>query len=184
VSPQPHSFTRALLACASCLGLGLASGEAVASEHDWKLGLGAGYEHLGQGGGAGVGGSGRVTYAASDAILVLGELGAAYHPGSRRTSTSAWVGAAYVLDVLSWVPYVGLGAGAWGLGQGGDCGGQGQTPCFETRPGLALPYGLDYRLSPDLSVGVSGQTRFLLNGSGEVLTATSVHARVDFSWGD
>ena len=88
---------------------------------------------------------------------------------------NADVGIAYVLDVLQWVPYAGLLVGAYDLSGG-------TIPGMKFLPGAAIALGLDYRLSPSLSVGVAARQHFVSDTS-TYPSFTQVLLRVDYTWG-
>jgi len=88
----------------------------------------------------------------------------------------AAAGVAYVLDVLSWVPYGGLLVGGYAF-YGGTLGGSPRV-----LPGVSIALGLDYRLDRTWSVGVSlHQTA--LSQPGTYPSLTQAFAHVDVNWG-
>ena len=61
----------------------------------------------------GFGGGAHLTYGMTDAFNALVELDFTAHPSGDTLVASGAVGAAYVFDVLEWVPYIGLMGGAY-----------------------------------------------------------------------
>ena len=86
---------------------------------------------------------------------------------------NADVGVGYVLDVLRWVPYVGLLVGGYGLAGGTIRG-------TKILPGVELALGLDYRFGRALTAGVALRQHAL---SETYPSFTQAFARVEYSWG-
>jgi len=86
---------------------------------------------------------------------------------------NADVGVGYVLDVLRWVPYVGLLVGGYGLA-GGTVG------RAKLLPGVEVALGLDYRFGRALTTGVALRQHLL---SDTYPSFTQAFARVEYSWG-
>ncbi|MGA2448759.1 MAG: hypothetical protein ABTD50_08805 [Polyangiaceae bacterium] len=89
---------------------------------------------------------------------------------------AASIGAAYVFDVLRWVPYAGLLMGGYAL-YGGTLGGSPRV-----LPGVALVVGLDYRLDRAWSLGFSLH-QDTLSEPGTYPSLTQGFAHADFHWG-
>ncbi|MCL2451176.1 MAG: hypothetical protein FWD17_19700 [Polyangiaceae bacterium] len=89
---------------------------------------------------------------------------------------SADVGAAYVLDVIRWVPYVGVLVGATTL-SGGPLGRS------KVLPDAAIAIGLDYRIDRSWVVGVAGRQRMLFTDASTYPSYTQVLARFEYTWG-
>jgi hypothetical protein len=173
----------AALACAPGAG-------AVEREH--HVGVDAGYSMLVIGDkstpdvGAGVGV--HWTYGLSDAfnliadaswsLVAIGEKAVDQNtPRTRPASvTTANAGVAYVLDVLQWVPWVGVLAGGYAF-TGGTIHGT------TVLPGGAIALGLDYRLSRSWVVGASGRQHAFPFDSSKYPSFTQVFARVEYTWG-
>lgn len=85
------------------------------------------------------------------------------------------VGIGYVFDVLSWVPYAGLLAGAYNLSGG-------TLPKSKVLAGAELALGLDYRVDPHLSVGLAGR-QHLLSETSTYPSFTQLLVRVEYVWG-
>jgi len=89
--------------------------------------------------------------------------------------TNANVGIAYVLDVLTWVPYGGILVGGYGLSGG-------TIPGLKVLPGVELALGLDYRVGPSLAIGVAGR-QHLMSETDTYPSFTQLLARVEYIWG-
>lgn len=86
------------------------------------------------------------------------------------------VGAAYVIDILRWVPYLGVEAGAYRL-----AGGTVASSLFV--PGASAGAGLDYQLNRDFAVGVAGRQHFILGKLSTYPSYTTVVLRFEYMWG-
>ena len=157
------------------------AGGAAAADPPWHVGASFGYAALfvdstwhGFGGGA------QLAYELNDTFRLLADLDATEHPSPRWLVVSGAVGAAYVLDVLEWVPWAGAEIGPAALLSGAPTCGHAQ-PCASLSLDLAVPFGLDYRISKRFNVGVGGRFQMLLGSSQ--WTALSVGARAEYVWG-
>jgi hypothetical protein len=88
----------------------------------------------------------------------------------------ALVGVGYVIDVLRWVPYVGVLAGGYRL-----AGGTLDDPLYVF--GGAAEVGLDYQLSRQWAIGVAAQQHFLLTKMSTYPSYTNVMLRFEYMWG-
>jgi len=151
--------------------------EASAYERQWHSGASFGYalttdDAALSGFAAGL----HLAYGVDDAWNVLAE-GSFAHFGDVQVFQAS-AGAAYVLDVLEWVPYVGvMGGGELVHLRTDGCGNE----CDAMRFGLTVPVGLDYIVSRDFAVGVAGRVHLLL-GDGATGYVT-VGARAEYLWG-
>lgn len=159
--------------------VGLAPSSAHAYERQWHFGGGLGYAYAGDGLASGFGASAHLTYGLTDAFNLLAEVDATYHPSPDALFMNASVGAAYVIDVLQWVPYVGLMAGGYETVVTGSC----DAGCASTRFGLSVPVGLDYQLSRSAAVGVGARYHLIVTGEPGVTSAVTAFARVEYLWG-
>lgn len=161
--------------------------------------------HLGVGGGPAIlkvddkttlsiGGVGNVHYAygLSDAFNFMAEGGYALValdeasgkdasgkdiPATRPAGIGhAGAGVAYVLDVVQWVPYVGLMPTAYML-NGGSL--DGTKMAF----GASLALGLDYQISRSIAAGVALRQHMLLTNVSTYPTYTQALLRVELMWG-
>ena len=139
---------------------------------------------------ASVGGGGALhyTYGLTDAWNFTAEASSAIvarnqgqdNPGSPRdrpaTVSQLSVGTTYVIDILQWVPYIGLQGGVYQL-----TGGTLPDPLFIA--GAAVSVGIDYQLSRSFAVGIGGRQHFLLSRMATYPSYTTVGLRVEFMWG-
>jgi hypothetical protein len=95
------------------------------------------------------------------------------HPGSL---INAGAGVSYVLDVLQWVPYVGVLAAGYDL-MGSKIGGP------KLLPGGVLALGLDYRLNREVELGVAVRENMLLTEVSTYPSFVQVFARLEYTWG-
>ncbi len=167
----------------SAAGL-LAPGRAAADEHEWHAGLGFGYASLsGATNSNGFGGGLHLAYGLDDTWNLIGDVDATAHPSSQWTVVSGGIGAAYVIDVLRWVPWIGAELGpAAVVSTDPQCGLASLEPCASFRLGLAIPFGLDYRISKSFSVGAGGRFEMLVLGPTP-WTLLGVFARAEYTWG-
>jgi hypothetical protein len=135
------------------VGTLLGAKTAAAYEEQWHVGGGIG---AGKFIGSDIGTSpmlgAHVAYDVSDMFDLRLELGAAEHrvvESERTRHYSAAAGVVYKLDVLEWVPYVGI-LGAVHAFSGGPW----PSHLKQRELGLSLPLGLDYTLSRTFGVGV------------------------------
>jgi hypothetical protein len=156
---------------------------AAAFERQWHAGVDLGYAVLiGQRVNHGLGGGIHLTYGLTDTFNLLGELNVSVHPSGRALLTGGGVGVGYVIDVLQWVPYVGVMAGFYDLASfAGSCGTEDAVPCHSGRLNLEVPFGLDYTVSRSFAVGVAGRYQLLLATSP--VHAIGAFARVEYIWG-
>lgn len=89
---------------------------------------------------------------------------------------SALAGVGYVIDVLRFVPYIGVLAGGYHL-SGGDL----RSGIFVF--GGAAQVGIDYQLSRQWAIGVAGQQHFLLTKMSTYPSYTNVLLRFEYMWG-
>lgn len=89
-------------------------------------------------------------------------------------NVSAGVG--YVIDVIRYVPYIGILASGYRLG-----GGTLDKSLFVGGAELAL--GLDYQVSRSVAVGIAGRQHLLLTKMSTYPTYTTAVLRVEYMWG-
>jgi hypothetical protein len=177
------------LAAPAALLLALPS-SAQAYERQWHAGGGLGYAFFAEGGNTlhGLGVGAHLTYGLSDAFNLLVQVDGSNHfgpaPFAPRVLASGSVGVGYVIDVLQWVPYVGVMAGGYGVFAPGACGAAGEPACVGARLGLSVPFGLDYQLSRSFALGVAGRYGILLFGeAGGVGQTLTMYLRAEYLWG-
>ncbi|EYF00296.1 hypothetical protein [Chondromyces apiculatus] len=163
----------------------LSAAPAEAFERQWHAGAGFGYAMLADPGTfPGFGGRLHVAYGLTDAINALAEVDMATHPGGQFFVFGASTGATYVVDILQWVPYVGLTLGAYDLVRTGECGGgEGNVPCHDGRFAIGVPFGLDYAITRDFAIGVAGKYAILLPSTEFPTSYFTAYARAEFLWG-
>jgi hypothetical protein len=177
----------AFLAAVLAFAFGRQAG-AVEQEHHFGVDLGLGILTISDkkapdiGAGAGF----HYTYGITDQFNLIAEVQYSRVAWSAPSPTdppthpaNAWnadVGAAYVLDVLRWIPYFGALGGAYVLDGG-------TIPGNLVLPGAEVVVGLDYLLTPVWSVGVEGSEHFLFTDMALYTSFTNVVARAEFIWG-
>jgi hypothetical protein len=173
-----------LAALAAGTGALLWPGHAGAYERQWQVGASFGYAALlGGTTSNGFGGGLSLAYGLNDSFNLLVDLDATAHPSSQWTVVSGGVGAAYVLDVLRWVPWAGAEVGPAALvSTDSKCGASTTEPCGAFRINLAIPFGLDYQITRSFSVGAMGRFQVLLLGPSPWMTI-GAFARAQYIWG-
>jgi hypothetical protein len=155
-----------------------------AFERQWHFGASFGYAALfGANNANGFGGGLHAAYGVSDYFNVIGEVDVTEHPSPKWTIVSGGLGAAYVFDVLRWVPWIGAEVGPAGLvSTDPACGSAKTEACTALRLNAAIPFGLDYGVTRSFNVGIGGRFQvLLLNGSPwETL---GIFARAEYVWG-
>ena len=169
------------------------SSEASAYEHQWQAGVSAGYTHFINGGGTaitpallpGFGTSLSLTYGLNDSLNIIGHIDMSAHPGAAPVLIGGGgVGIAYVLDVLRWVPWIGVTAGGYAVSAGAPCIATADALCTTGRLGLSAPFGLDYQFNRKFSIGAGGRYGVLLFGNKNGVDQTiSVFLRAQYIWG-
>ncbi len=170
----------ALALAAAALAL---AGRAAAADPPWHVGLSLGYAAL-LGGSTwnGFSGAAHLGYAINDTFMLIAQVEAADHPSAGVTLVSGGVGATYLLDVLEWVPWAGAEVGPAAFVGGAACGTTLGEACPSLRLDLAVPFGLDYRVSKSFTVGLGGRYQMLVLGAS-MWSALSVGAQAEYVWG-
>jgi hypothetical protein len=178
-------FPALLSAAALTLAALLASSGAAAFERQWHAGASIGYALLADDGSyPGLGGRFHLAYGVTDAFNALVELDTASHPGGDLMFVGGSAGASYVIDILQWVPYVGLMAGGYDVARLGPCGGPGEQQCHTGKFGASVPFGLDYTFSRSFAAGFAGKYTLLLPGAGDSPGSYfTAFARAELIWG-
>jgi hypothetical protein len=86
------------------------------------------------------------------------------------------VGAGYVIDILQWVPYLGVMGGVYRLWGG-------TLPEALVLPGVALSAGLDYQITRHVAVGLGLRQHFLLSKIDVYPSYTTALLRLEYMWG-
>ncbi len=102
---------------------------------------------------------------------------ALFADGTLRHAGRARVEALYLLDVLRFVPFFGLGASLVALGAGGPAREPRSARQAQVWPGGHLVFGVDYLQSRTWIFGLDVRSGFLLDGS-RLRSATDVCLRV------
>ena len=133
---------------------------------------------------SGFGGGLHLAYGISDTFNLLAEVDATAHPSAQWTVVSGGFGAAYVFDVLQWVPWVGAEIGPAGIvSTDPKCGLATLEPCSAFRFNIAAPFGVDYQISRSFAVGVGGRFQVLLLGPTQPWMTLGAFARAEYTWG-
>jgi hypothetical protein len=165
----------------------LAPRPAEAFERQWHLGvdLGGGVL-LGTKAALGFGGGVHAAYGVNDMWNLVGALETYAYPGAQAVLAGGDVGVTYLVDVLQWVPYLGVTLGAYDLASyAPGCGAGTGAPCHALRLGGGVPFGLDYTVSRSLTVGGGGKFQ-VLYGPGATqlfLQHIEMFARVSYVFG-
>jgi hypothetical protein len=161
----------------------LAAAPAAAYEHQWRAGVDFGYAALFDPTSHGYGGGLHLRYGLTDTFDLMAQADVSAHPYRQWLIAGGGVGAAYVVDVLRWVPYVGVIAGGAGVfSTDPACGLSIAEPCRSFRINLEIPFGLEYQVSRRFSVGVAGRFQLLLLGESP-WTLLGAFARAEYVWG-
>jgi hypothetical protein len=171
----------------------LAPGVAHAFEHQHQLGIdgGVAFISIDQKPTLSVGGGGGIHYAygLSDAFNFLVEgafcpVALSEAPDSKQLNNrptmieNLGVGVAYTLDVVRWVPYVGLLASAFTL--------HGGTVDLTFAAGATLAVGIDYQLTrgpKHFALGLAVRQHFLLSDIVNYPSYTQIFLRAEYVWG-
>jgi hypothetical protein len=144
---------------------------------------------------AGVGIHGTYNYGLSDAINLMGELhyarmtvpkGYLLDPEEKPPANvptnrpggvfGAMLGANYVIDVVRWVPYVGLLLG-------GNLLHSGNMPASKLFPTAAIAAGFDYQWSRLISTGFAFRQHFHFTKMSEYPSYSTFVLKLDVAWG-
>jgi hypothetical protein len=100
-----------------------------------------------------------------------------YSPKNRpATVDQLSAGVSYVIDIVQWVPYLGLQGGVYRLAGG-------TVPDSLFIPGIAVSLGIDYQLSRHVAVGIGGRQHLLLTKLDTYPSYTTVLLRFEYMWG-
>jgi hypothetical protein len=88
----------------------------------------------------------------------------------------ASAGVGYVIDVLRFVPYIGLMLGGYRLSGG-------TLDNALLLPGAELAAGLDYQLNRHWAIGLAGRQHLLFTKASTYPTYTTVLLRFEYMWG-
>jgi opacity protein-like surface antigen len=130
----------------------------------------------------GLGGGLHLTYGLNDVFNAMLQVDFTTYPGNELVIGSAAVGVGYVVDILEWVPYIGLMAGGYQLSFFGDVCDAPEADCSSTMFGLSVPFGIDYLFTRSFAMGVQGRYHLLLSPDGAASYLTAF-ARAEYIWG-
>lgn len=154
---------------------------AEAFEKQFHIGASFGYAALfGDSTANGFGGGLHFAYGLNDYVNLMAEVDATAHPSPGLTIVSSGFGASYIVDVLRWVPWIGLEVGPAALVNFGSVCGSSCSTAF--RLNGAIPFGLDYQVSRSFAIGVEGRFQLLLL-NGSPLETLGAFARAEYVWG-
>ena len=181
---MPMRTPTTLLSAAAAIVALLSAAPAEAFERQWHAGAAFGYALLTDPGTyPGFGGRLHLAYGLTDSFNALVEVDLASHPGGKTLVFGGSAGATYVVDILQWVPYVGLTVGGYDLVANRRCGGPGEPLCHDGRFAVAVPFGLDYAVTRDFAVGVAGKYALLIPAAEFPGSYFTAYARAEFIWG-
>ncbi|APR99376.1 outer membrane beta-barrel protein [Pajaroellobacter abortibovis] len=95
---------------------------------------------------------------------------------SPASTTYLGGGVTYIIDILSWIPYVG------GL-VGGTCFTGKGTSYPTIQPHLQFAAGLDYQLERNWAVGLAFRYAFLFPATAPYSTLNNLFIRIEYLWG-
>ncbi len=185
-----------LLCCALLVAGGAAwpASDSWAYEHQWRVGGSFGYSLMNFGDESfhGFGGGAHMTYGISDAFNlrvhsdVTGFDRRVFYdvtgveitdpPSDWALVWNSGAGIEYVLDILQWVPYVGVTIGPVDVIDLED-------ESHQWHFGLTIPAGLGYQFTRDFTLGGEFSYRMLFGAEGDPLYAMTVQARAEYVWG-
>lgn len=165
-------FSRLALVGSAALFVTALSSEALAFERQWHFGAGAGAALGMEGLELGPALGAHAAYGLSDVFDVRFELSGSRHaltatidlPAEQTVYSNVYtgkIGIAYKLDVIQWIPYLGVTAGALGATELPDYS--------QVRVCLGVIGGLDYAITRNLGLGIVATADY-------VLTRPTTHA--------
>ena len=182
---RSHSARLAAVAFAFATSLAAWPKAAHAYERQWHAGGSFGYAMLARSDEEtvhGLGGGLHLTYGLTDAFNAMLQVDFTTFPSSDLVIGSGALGIGYVIDILQWVPYVGLMAGVYQVSLFSDACDAPGADCASTWFGLSVPVGLDYQFTRSFAMGVQGRYHLLLSSDGAASYLTAV-ARAEYIWG-
>jgi hypothetical protein len=148
-----------------------------AFERQWHLGVGLGIASPSSPYRVGAAASLHAAYGISDvfdARFMLGTSLFDLEDGTgKNTLSQTSLGLAYKIDIIEWVPYAGVRAGAFYFGNAPE------APHVRSGASIGWMAGLDYALSRDIGLGAELSYDMLLPEAGVL----SVLARAEYRWG-
>jgi hypothetical protein len=164
----------------------VAGGDAQAFERQWHVGVDAGYAALFEGTVSGFGGGAHGAYGLSDAFNAMLEFDVTHHPRasvtlgpanapttfSLETVVSGGAGIAYTIDVARAVPYVGVLAAGYYLGD-----------LSPMSPGGQIALGLDYQLQRNWAIGGQVRLHTIFTADAGTIAYMTTFLRLEYLWG-
>jgi hypothetical protein len=92
------------------------------------------------------------------------------------TVDHAALGLGYVLDILRWVPYGTITAGAYRIAGG-------TLPSAVVSPGVSIGLGLDYQFTRHFAMGVAGRQHLIVMKLDDYPSYTTLLLRTEWMWG-
>ncbi len=92
------------------------------------------------------------------------------------TVSHAAAGVSYVIDILRYVPYIGVQVGAYHL-----AGGTLDDPLV--LPGVSAAVGIDYQFSRSIAAGIGARQHFMVSKLDTYPSYTTVLLRLEYMWG-
>lgn len=157
-----------------------------AFEKQWHVGIDAGYAVIFDQGVSGFGGGVHAAYGLSDSLNAMLELDVTRHAGagivsgagpnatvtSLETIASGAAGVAYTIDIARAVPYIGVLAAGYRVGD---------LSAFS--PGGQLALGLDYQLERNWAVGAQLRMHTIFTADAGTLAYATTFLRLEYLWG-
>jgi hypothetical protein len=172
-------FARAAVALAGVLATLLVAPRAGAFERQWHFGAGGGIASPGDGYTLGPAIGLHAAYGLSDVFDARLELLVSNHAAASADLPAdrfygGKLGVAYKLDVIQWIPYLGVSVGFLGVVEP-------RAPYRQAQATLGLVGGLDYALARNFGLGVVGTVDYVL-GPTAAMTAGLLRAEYRFGW--
>ena len=181
-----RSLRSTLIAAIFAVAVCVPRGEARAFERQWHVGIDGGYAVIVDQGVSGFGGGAHAAYGLSDSFNAMLELAITHHPGasvtvgqpgaesvrSLETIMSGAAGIAYTIDVARAVPYVGVLAAGYRVGE-----------LSALSPGGQLAVGLDYQLQRNWAVGAQFRWHAVIMADAGLVSYATTFARLEYLWG-
>jgi hypothetical protein len=119
----------------------------------------------------------NLTVEASSVVVALNQTRLPETPRNRPAAVdNGAVGASYVIDILQWVPYIGLQGGVYRLAGG-------TLDEALILPGLAISGGIDYQISRRFAAGIGARQHFMISKLDTYPSYTTVLLRFEIMWG-
>jgi hypothetical protein len=159
---------------------------ALAFERQWHVGVDGGYAVLFEDGVSGFGGGAHAAYGLSDSFNAMLELDLTHHPDaaflvgagdnkkavSAETIASGAAGIAYTIDVARAVPYIGLLAAGYRVGD-----------LSPFSPGGQIALGLDYQLERNWAIGAQLRFHTIFTADAGAVAYATTFLRLEYLWG-